>query len=115
MEPFEQDLLKPEGHYLLVTGIANTDLLCEHLSNTGLIYKHLAYPDHVDYSQEVLTEIQIAFANLHSPIKAILTTEKDFVKLASNPMFLYRTGCHWPIYPSKLISKSAIANNCKCI
>jgi len=87
MEPFEQDLLKPEGHYLLVTGIANTDLLCEHLNNSGLIYKHLAYPDHVDYSQEVLTEIQIAFANLHSPIKAILTTEKDFVKLASNPMF----------------------------
>ncbi|MFM8959415.1 MAG: hypothetical protein ACKOKH_04045, partial [Bacteroidota bacterium] len=35
----------------------------------------------------VLAEIQIAFANLHSPIKAILTTEKDFVKLASNPMF----------------------------
>ncbi len=95
MEPFEQIALSPEGHYLLVTGIANTDLLCEHLNNNGLIYKHLAYADHVDYTQNVLTEIKCAFANLHSPIRAILTTEKDFVKLASNPMFFVQN--HIPL------------------
>lgn len=87
MEPFEQITLNHDGHYLLVTGIANTDLLCDHLNNIGLIYKHLAYADHMEYSPNVLQEIQSAFENLHSPHKAILTTEKDFVKLVSNTIF----------------------------
>jgi tetraacyldisaccharide 4'-kinase len=87
LEPFEQTVLNHEGHYLLVTGIANTDILCDHLNNTGVIYKHLAYADHVEYSPAILREIQSAFEDLHSSCRAILTTEKDFVKLVSHAEF----------------------------
>jgi tetraacyldisaccharide 4'-kinase len=95
MEPFEQHPLNPEGHYLLVTGIANTDLLCNHLNTIGVIYKHLSYADHVEYSASVLQEIQSSFEGLHSPHKAILTTEKDFVKLAAIRMFFVQN--HMPL------------------
>lgn len=82
MEPFEEKPLDTKGHYLLVTGIANPDLLGNHLNNQGLIYHHLCYEDHVLYTPERLDEILTAYRGLHGTERALLTTEKDFVKLA---------------------------------
>ncbi len=87
MEPFEQRPLESQGHYLLVTGIANPDLLGNHLNDQGLIYKHLCYEDHVEYTPERLDEILDAFRDLHGPNRAIITTEKDLVKLAPHRDF----------------------------
>jgi tetraacyldisaccharide 4'-kinase len=87
MEPFEQSPLESQGHYLLVTGIANPDLLGNHLNDQGLIYKHLCYEDHVEYTPERLDEILDAYRGLHGPNRAIITTEKDLVKLAPHRDF----------------------------
>jgi len=90
MEPFEQRPLNRDGHYLLVTGIANTELLCDHLNLQGLVYKHLEFQDHVVYTTSVLEAILEAFGGLKSRHKALITTEKDYVKLVARADFFVK-------------------------
>ena len=79
-------------HLLLLTGIASPRQLREDLeafcrrpdSNApdSPIFQSLTYPDHHDFRQKDVERINDAFAQLPSP-KAIITTEKDAVRLAA--------------------------------
>jgi tetraacyldisaccharide 4'-kinase len=63
--------------FLLVTGIANPNHLVDHLKKTHNAFDHLNFKDHHDYSVSDCQMIQKRAGD-----KIILTTEKDYVKLA---------------------------------
>ncbi len=68
----------------LVTGIANPEPLKEYLKNKGVVYDHLDFPDHHNFSSKELSSI--------SEAPLILTTEKDYMRLKdliSHPAIYY--------------------------
>ena len=74
----DSKVLSEEG-FLLVTGIANTHHLVAHLKKHYGEFEHLEFKDHHFYSP---SDIQLI--NNRAGEKIILTTEKDFAKLAQN-------------------------------
>ncbi len=66
---------------LLVTGIANPIPLQEYLTNQKIKFKHLKYPDHYQFKEKDIAEINSEFKLLKSNNKIVLTTEKDYVRI----------------------------------
>jgi tetraacyldisaccharide 4'-kinase len=66
---------------VLVTGIANPQLLKDYLGNTIREIVHLSYPDHYNFKEKDIQQISDAYYELKSPVKYIFTTEKDAVRL----------------------------------
>ncbi len=64
-----------------VTGIAQVDSFIEHLSAHYRLCGHLRFPDHHPFSDADVEAILAAARRLPHPV-AIMTTEKDFVRLA---------------------------------
>ncbi|GAB4330316.1 MAG: tetraacyldisaccharide 4'-kinase [Flammeovirgaceae bacterium] len=71
---------------ILMTGIAQPKPLIEQLKNQFVIFEHFDYPDHHNYTMKDLQKVKKSFESIASNKKAILTTEKDIVKL-KNPLF----------------------------
>jgi tetraacyldisaccharide 4'-kinase len=71
---------------ILVTGIAQSTPLVEKLKTQYSIIQHFEFADHHNYSIEDLHKIKNAFDSMQGKKIAILTTEKDTVKL-KNPNF----------------------------
>lgn len=65
---------------LLVTGIANPDSLLSFLSEDLIKYKHLAYPDHYNFTDNDIIKIKSESETISSET-VILTTEKDYMRL----------------------------------
>jgi tetraacyldisaccharide 4'-kinase len=63
---------------MLVTGIASSKPLVDHISEKVKIHYHFDFNDHHEYSPKEVEEIERMAAGLNA---SILTTEKDFVKL----------------------------------
>ena len=57
----------------LVTGIANPDSLLQHLNSSGILFQHLNFSDHHNFSSEEIKKIARS--------KFVITTEKDFMRL----------------------------------
>ncbi|WP_046757346.1 tetraacyldisaccharide 4'-kinase [Kordia jejudonensis] len=70
--------------FVLVTGIANPKPLLEYVNDLGLLYTHLKYPDHHDFSESELNTITQKAGN-----QKIVTTEKDFMRLQGRLDNLY--------------------------
>ncbi len=66
---------------VLVTGIANPKPLKEILEKTAGEVIHLKYPDHYSYKEDDIKTINDTFERLTSPVRYIITTEKDAVRL----------------------------------
>lgn len=69
--------------FFLVTGIANSKPLIDHLKEKHKTFEHLKFPDHHNFTEKEID-------NLNSLDKPILTTEKDFTRLdrkIQNKMF----------------------------
>lgn len=66
---------------LLITGIANPTSLLNFLTLQGFNFKHLAFPDHHNFSTKDIIHIREVFNNISSKNKVIITTEKDYVRL----------------------------------
>jgi len=67
---------------LLLTGIAQPASLLKYLKDTGYeVVKHFNFPDHYAYQQQDIREIYNFAKNTENC--SILTTEKDWVKLAA--------------------------------
>ncbi len=66
---------------VLVTGIANPDPLTEHLKRTFSTVVHITFPDHHDFTEEDIQKISNAWNELKTPVRYIITTEKDAMKL----------------------------------
>ncbi len=60
-------------NFTLVTGIANPKPLVQFLKEQDLVFEHLNYPDHHNFTEKEITELQKR--------GIILTTEKDYMRL----------------------------------
>ncbi|WP_040761675.1 tetraacyldisaccharide 4'-kinase [Spirosoma panaciterrae] len=76
----------------LVSGLANADPLEQYVGQTYGIQRHYRFADHYAYSREDL----VLIVNDLPPGSAILTTEKDWVKLDALLTESERTT--WPLY-----------------
>ena len=63
-------------NFTLVTGIADPGPLIEFLKGKGLVFKHLSFPDHHNFTSEEVSNL--------SKESLIITTEKDFVRLSES-------------------------------
>ena len=76
------DILSP--NLLLLTGIARPEPLLEHLRATAQgDVQHLRYPDHHRYTKRDAEAILTRYHNFDARQKAIITTEKDWMRLMS--------------------------------
>ncbi|PKV52515.1 lipid-A-disaccharide kinase [Aquimarina sp. MAR_2010_214] len=63
-------------HFTLVTGIANPTPLLDHYTSLGLKFDHIGFPDHHNFTNAELKKL--------NDLEFIITTEKDYVRLASD-------------------------------
>lgn len=63
----------------LLTGVAKAQPIADHLSNSYRVLKHLEYADHYNFRSGDLDEIEKALKKIET--KALVTTEKDMVRL----------------------------------
>lgn len=66
---------------VLITGIANPQPFKDYLGKSFDEIEHLSFPDHYNFKAKDLETISTAFENLKSPLKYLITTEKDAVRL----------------------------------
>ena len=95
-----------EFKVLLVTGIANSKPLEQHLESLNIDFHHLKYRDHYSFSELDKEKINRKFEGIKKNKKIILTTEKDYVRAFSNRNeYIY----YLPIL-SKIIDKEEAFN-----
>jgi tetraacyldisaccharide 4'-kinase len=66
---------------VLITGIANPQPFKDFLQNSFEEIIHLSYPDHYNFKEKDIQKILSAFDSLKSPVRYLITTEKDAVRL----------------------------------
>jgi tetraacyldisaccharide 4'-kinase len=66
---------------VLVTGIANPQPLKDHLITNIKEITHLSFPDHYNFKDKDINAIISAYKELKSPVRYIITTEKDAARL----------------------------------
>jgi len=72
----------------LLTGVAKAQPIADHLSNSHRVLKHLEYADHYNFRSGDLDDMLKALEKIET--KALVTTEKDMVRLLpfkSHPLF----------------------------
>lgn len=70
--------------FTLVTGIANPKPLVDYLKSKQLRFEHLNFPDHYDFSQKDVEEL--------NKKQLILTTEKDYMRLQKHDVLKQKLG-----------------------
>ncbi len=80
---YNDNAWQPVKEVLLVTGIAHPDPL-KHYLETRYTVTHLHYPDHHDFGDADCHHIAATFHTLKEPSKAVVTTEKDAIRLLSS-------------------------------
>lgn len=75
---------------LAISGIANPKPLMNYLKSHKAPVNLVVYPDHHNFSRRDIDQIARRFDAIDGERKIILTTEKDAVRLASNPYFPHR-------------------------
>jgi tetraacyldisaccharide 4'-kinase len=91
---------RPNGTgVLLVTGIANPSPFKEFIQTIAGEVVHLQYPDHYNFKETDIEKISKSFNKLKSPVKYIITTEKDAVRLKdlANISLLQNSVYYFPI------------------
>lgn len=66
---------------LLITGIANSTPLLQHLKSLNIRFEHQEYADHHHFSKKEIEQIQRKFSKMNSEKRVLLTTEKDYTRL----------------------------------
>lgn len=78
------NVINKETQILLLTGIAKSAPLVQHLKSYTQHIIHHAYPDHHQFSQKNMLKLVQDFAQLKTENKLILTTQKDAVRLKAD-------------------------------
>lgn len=73
--------LKPDTDALLISAIANTDYLLTYLEEQAGSLQVMEYEDHHYFSKYDVGQLKASFDRMESASKAILTTEKDAMRL----------------------------------
>ncbi len=66
---------------LTVAGVAAPEYVIRHISQITSEVDSIIYPDHYNYTNEDIRKIMLRFDQLKNPLKIIVTTEKDTVRL----------------------------------
>jgi tetraacyldisaccharide 4'-kinase len=74
---------------VLITGIANPSPLLSFLDTLNVNYSHLKFPDHYNFKDADIENIEKAYAEKSEKEKIILTTEKDNMRLKNKLPSLY--------------------------
>ncbi len=92
-ELLRPDLRRPldlETDALLISAIANTDYLLEHLGTALRSVQTLEFEDHHYFEEEDLRNLLKRFGAMQSSNKIILTTEKDATRLELHQDFFWK-------------------------
>lgn len=81
------DYLSEHDRLLIVSGIANPKPFVRYLKGFKPLVKIQVFPDHHNFTRKDLELIQQRFDSIKARNKYIITTEKDAVRLATNPYF----------------------------
>lgn len=68
-----------------LAGIANPELFINHLKSISPLVEFRRFPDHHNFKRSEIEHLLNGFDTVETPEKAIVTTEKDFQKLALSP------------------------------
>ena len=71
---------------LLLTGIAKATPLKDYVAKNFELMDHIKLGDHIDYTPELANKVKERFTKLSDPHTAIITTEKDAVKLVATEL-----------------------------
>ena len=71
-----------EYEIVLVTGIANPTPLIDFLKDRHCIIHHIAFADHHHFTSQEIDKIKVKYDEITSDKKILLTTEKDYMRLA---------------------------------
>lgn len=74
---------------ILVTGIANPRPLLHFLKEQNVVFKHLKFKDHHNFTGQDIELIKAAFNGLNKNKKIVLTTEKDYVRIFAKLQNIY--------------------------
>ena len=74
---------------ILVTGIANPNPLLHFLKEQNVVFKHLKFKDHHNFTGQDIELIKAAFNGLNKNKKIVLTTEKDYVRIFAKLQNIY--------------------------
>lgn len=80
--------LHSEMEVLLISAIANTDYLVEYLDEQAGEVRILEYEDHHYFTKYDVGQLKAKFDQMESESKAIITTEKDAMRLELHRQFL---------------------------
>ncbi len=87
--PFSKNhvLLDSNMNVLALAGISHPKTFIDYLSQTYNRVQPLIFPDHYPYSKKDYSFIKNTFEKINSSHKAIITTEKDMIRLRNLPWF----------------------------
>jgi tetraacyldisaccharide 4'-kinase len=77
--------IRKDDEILLLTGIANPKPLIEKMIAYSDKVKAISFPDHHDYTKKDIQKISTELSRMKSDTPLIICTEKDAVRLRSNP------------------------------
>ena len=81
-EKYLPDFSNPDDcGIVLITGIANPQPFKEYLQKNYKEIIHLSFPDHYSFTEKDILTIASAYQDLKSPLRYLITTEKDAVRL----------------------------------
>lgn len=81
--------------FVLVTGIANANQLKEHLVRNNTLLHHFEFNDHHSFTESELNEIHELFDKFVDEKPVLITTEKDAMRLMSEPLSLKISAYPW--------------------
>mgnify|MGYP000021996602 CR=1 FL=1 len=68
-------------HIIALTGIAKPDMFVKSVKDIAGHVQHHKFPDHYAFKQDDMEELRASFEKIDIPSKAIITTEKDAMRL----------------------------------
>lgn len=101
LSPVGKELPKEIDTVLVVSGIANPSPLIEHLQKSYKV-EHLCFKDHHNFSAADIEQIHKKFDSFATRKKAIITTEKDYMRLKEFDA-IYAENYHWAFQPIEIL------------
>lgn len=101
----------------LFTGIANSKPLVDYVAGNFKLLGKRQFPDHYSFKEKDVESLLFEFEELPSTEKILLTTEKDWSRLRSNPVLLNKLQdkplFYLPIEPQFLKDEAIFVNRLK--
>ena len=83
MDPLQEITINKNEKHILITGIANTHTILEHMQETQIKYKHVKFIDHHNFKNKDIAKI-ISLKETLNMSDNLLLTEKDYYRLSLN-------------------------------